>query len=80
VAPVRKQGRCGVKVRASRCLQTPRAACGSHGSVDIAPSVDSSFSSSPPSSPPPVRGGADGDETSMRLGLGAQGGAVVAYL
>jgi hypothetical protein len=35
---------------------------------------------SPPSSPPLVRGGADGDETPRQLGLGAQGGAVAAYL
>jgi hypothetical protein len=63
---------------ASRRLGTPRAASGSRGGVD-APSVDSSFSS-PSSSPLPVCGGADGDETPRRLGLGAQGGAVAAYL
>jgi hypothetical protein len=31
-------------------------------------------------SPPLVCGAADGDETPRRLGLGAQGGTVVAYL
>jgi hypothetical protein len=50
------------------------------GGVDTTPSVNCSFSSSPPSSPPPVRGGADGDETPRWLGLGTPGGVVATYL
>jgi hypothetical protein len=33
-----------------------------------------------PSSPPPMRGGVDGDETPRWLGLGAHGGSLEAYL
>jgi hypothetical protein len=69
-----KQGRHDVEVRA---LQ---AASGSRGSVDVAPSVDSSFSSSPPFFSSSGARWPGWDETPRRLGLGAHGGTVAAYL
>jgi hypothetical protein len=76
----RKQRRHGVGVRgfsASRDstggLRLPRR----HGRLSLSRLLLLLF---PSSSPPPVHGGADGDETPRRLGLGAQGGAVAAYL
>jgi hypothetical protein len=63
-------------------VRASQVAFGSRGGMGVTPSVNSSFSSSPPppSSPPLVHGVVDGDETPRRLGSGAHGGAVAAYL
>jgi hypothetical protein len=65
---------------ASRRPGTPQAASGPCGGASVAPSNGSPFSSSPLLLLLRCAVVWTGDETPRRLGLGARGGAVAAYL